>query len=76
MTSKVKQLEKEALKLSKKERAVLAEHLIVSLEEEEDFEQAWFGEAERRYQNYKAGKTKAMPAEIVFRNMERKLRNK
>jgi putative addiction module component (TIGR02574 family) len=76
MPMKVKEIEKEALLLSSHERALLAEHLIGSLEPDEDLdaERAWIEEAERRYQDYKAGKVKTIPSEQVFKNARMKLK--
>lgn len=52
MLSKIKGIEEEALRLPSHERALLAEHLIHSLDEEEDLEaeRLWIEEAECRYQ--------------------------
>jgi len=68
MALKLKEIEKTALRLSSHERAQLAEHLIHSLDEEEDpeAEKLWIEEAERRYREYKEGKVKGKPAELVF----------
>lgn len=54
---------------------MLAEHLISSLEGEEDAdaERLWIEEAERRYMEYKRGKIKAKPAELVFKEAYEKL---
>jgi len=74
MPSKIKELEKEALRLPSHERARLAEHLIGSLDEEEDpeAERLWVEEAERRYQEYKKGKVSARPAKTVFKEARSK----
>jgi len=66
MALKLKEIEKTALRLSSHERAQLAEHLIHSLDEEEDpeAEKLWIEEAERRYREYKEGKVKGKPAEL------------
>ena len=55
MPMKIKEIEKEALRLSPHERALLVEHLIGSLEPDDDPDaaRAWIEEAERRYQEYK-----------------------
>ena len=71
MSSNVQEIEEKALKLSHSERAILAEHLIQSLEDQEDdpdIERLWIEEAERRYKEYKEGKVKAKPAELVFKD--------
>ena len=75
MPLSVKEIEGEALQLSPHERAQLAEHLIHSLNEEEDpdAERLWIEEAERRYREYKEGRVKAKPAEAVFKEARSKL---
>ena len=75
MRSKIKGIEEEALKLPSQERARLAEQLISSLDEEEDpeAERLWVEEAERRYKEYKEGKVKAKPADLVFKEARSKL---
>ncbi len=74
MPLKVKEIEREALRLDPHERALLAEHLIGSLDAEEDpeAERLWIEEAERRYKEYKAGGVKAKPAETVLREARAK----
>ena len=76
MVSKIKEIEGEALRLPLHERAELAEHLILSLEEEEDqeAERLWIEEAECRYQEYKQGKVQARPANKVFQDARSKLK--
>ena len=75
MPMKVKELEEEALRLSSHERALLVEHLIGSLEPDDDpdAERSWIEEAERRYQDFKAGRVKTIPADQVFKNARTKL---
>lgn len=75
MLSNVQEIEEKALKLSSPERALLAEHLINSLEGREDAEaeRLWIEEAERRYREYKEGKVKAKPADQVFKEAFSKL---
>lgn len=75
MPLSVKEIEGKALQLSLHERAQLAEHLIHSLDAEEDpdAERLWIAEAERRYREYKAGKVKAKPAGTVFNEARSKL---
>ena len=76
MVSKLKEIEENALRLSSPDRALLAEHLIHSLDEEEDpkAERLWIEEAERRYREYKEGKTKGRPANLVFKDARSKLK--
>jgi putative addiction module component (TIGR02574 family) len=76
MPAKIKKIEEEALRLPFYERALLAENLIRSLDEEEnpEAERLWIEEAERRYKEYKEGKVKAKPAESVFKEVRLKLK--
>ena len=69
------QVEQDALSLPEKERALLAERLLCSLgDETADLnEERWIQEAERRYEEYKAGRMTARPAEDVFQDAYRKL---
>ena len=68
MTRKNKALIEEALDLPLTERAELARQLLDSLENisEEENDALWAVEAERRFDDYKAGKIKSAPAEEVF----------
>jgi putative addiction module component (TIGR02574 family) len=72
----VKDIEAEALRLSGKDRARLAESLLLSLDEpsDEEIRKLWAKEAQRRYRAYKAGKTKAIPAEEAFRIARARIR--
>jgi putative addiction module component (TIGR02574 family) len=76
MSQKLQAIESEALTLPIRDRAVLAEHLIASLEVEEDeeVEELWLQEAERRYQAYKQGRVKARSAEDVLKDASSKLK--
>jgi putative addiction module component (TIGR02574 family) len=76
MASKLKEIEENALRLPPHDRAELAEHLIHSLDEVEDSEaeRLWIEEAERRYREYKEGKVKGIPAEVVFNETRSKLK--
>lgn len=75
MLSKMKEIKEEVLRLPSHERAQLAEHLISSLDEEEDLEaeKLWIEEAERRYREYKEGKVKAKPSDLVFKEARSKM---
>ena len=59
-------LEARVLRLARHERARLAQKLIASLDEEDEIEQAWAAEAERRADELLGGTVKALPAEQVF----------
>ena len=65
---------KEAMVLSIEERLALSQELRASAmtAEEREIEEAWIAEAERRYADCKAGRTKAIPGEQVFRELRAK----
>ena len=68
MARKTKALIEQALELPLGERAELARQLLDSLENisEEENDALWAVEAERRFDDYKAGKIESTPAEEVF----------
>jgi putative addiction module component (TIGR02574 family) len=76
MSQKLAAIESDALTLPIHDRAILAERLIASLELEgdEEAEELWLQEAERRYQAYKQGKVKARLAEEVLKDAGAKLK--
>ncbi len=67
---------KDALSLDVHDRAALAERLLASLEElsEEEAELLWAEEAQRRLQEYRAGRAKAVPAKEVHEKAQRLFR--
>ena len=75
MSSELHDIEKAAEGLSSEQRARLVRKLIASLDlgEDQDAEQAWLDEAERRLFDYRSGKTTARPANEVFTEIEQKL---
>jgi putative addiction module component (TIGR02574 family) len=58
------------------DRALLAQHLIASIDPGEDIdaEAAWLEEAERRYQAYRQGTLSTKPADQVFREAKSQLK--
>lgn len=68
MGRNLKDIAAEVLELPLTARAELASQLLDSLEDlsEEENEQLWAEEAERRYAEYKAGNVEAIPADEVF----------
>jgi putative addiction module component (TIGR02574 family) len=76
MASPARQIESEAMKLSPRERARLAERLISSLDEQVDAgaEAAWIREGERRLDELRSGKAKGRAAASVFRRARAALR--
>jgi len=65
----------EALDLPITARAELATRLLDSLDElsEEENDQLWAREAERRYAEYKAGNIKSVPADEVFARLRSRI---
>lgn len=61
MSPQLAELEADALKLSKEERALLADHLLASLGASTDVEQAWSLEVERRLIEVEAGRVELTP---------------
>ncbi len=70
MTARVKSLAKTAALLPAKDRSYLAEQLLASLEET-DLEQEWKTEAKRRHADIRSGRVKPIPAEEVYRRIDR-----
>jgi len=76
MSPELKECEAQILKLPIKDRALLAEHLIASLDAVDDSEneRLWLDEAERRYQQYKNGDVSARPATEVLRDARSRIK--
>jgi putative addiction module component (TIGR02574 family) len=76
MSTALKRIEDNALKLSPRSRARLAERLIRSLEEaaEPGAEREWLVEIERRSVELKSGRVKSIPASKVFKKARAALR--
>jgi len=71
----IEALKAEALRLPPEQRAELAADLLESLEPSDaDVEQLWVAEAERRYQAYKSGQTRAIPWEEALRQARRQFK--
>jgi len=70
MAMRREQVEAEARRLPRPERARLAEVLIASLDEEAEIEQAWSAEITRRVAELRAGAVTPIPAEEVFAELE------
>ncbi|MGZ5434362.1 MAG: addiction module protein [Thermoanaerobaculia bacterium] len=68
MGRRIEELAREALELDAVSRAELARTLVDSLEDlpEEELDRLWGEEAERRYDEFLAGRVQAYPAEEVF----------
>ena len=76
MARPAREVESQALKLSRRERARLAHRLISSLDQkaDPDAERLWLAEAERRLAELKSGKVAAIPAERVIKKVRSALR--
>ena len=76
MAKLIRALESEAMKLSRPQRARLAQRLLSSLDPEvdADADRLWLAEAERRLADLKSGKVVAIPAERVLKRVRAALR--
>ena len=76
MAKLARELESEAMKLSRRQRARLAHRLISSLDQEidADAERLWLAEAERRLADLKSRKVAAIPAQRVLKKVRATLR--
>lgn len=76
MPKNLAKIEKEAAELPQHDKALLVEHLLSALDQDEDIdaEELWLEEAEKRYQDYRAGKVGAKPAEQVFEEAKKRMR--
>jgi putative addiction module component (TIGR02574 family) len=76
MSRPVRELESQALKLPRRERARLAQRLISSLDPkaDRDVEKLWLQEAERRLGELKSGRIAGIPADKVLRKARSTLR--
>jgi putative addiction module component (TIGR02574 family) len=76
MAQSLNEIESNALQLSDEDRARLAVRLLTSLEEEaeppEEIEKLWLAEAERRFQELRAGLAQGVPAREVFTRLRAK----
>lgn len=68
MQTQFETLEAEALKLTTVERAKLAEHLIASLDEGSEIEEAWAAETTRRIAEIENGTVQMIPATAAIAN--------
>jgi putative addiction module component (TIGR02574 family) len=67
---------KDAMSLDARDRARLAEKLLASLDtlSQEEADRLWADEAERRLNEYRAGRMRAVPADEVVRKAQRLMR--
>lgn len=62
MSSQLEAVQAQALMLSAEERALLADRLIASLFKDNDIEEAWASEVERRIAEIEGGRVHLIPA--------------
>ena len=76
MATSLTEIENAARELPSKDRALLVERLLATLDEGEDIaaEEAWLVEGERRYEQYKSGKIGSKPAHQVFEDAKSSLK--
>ena len=67
----IQEIEAQALRLPPGQRAVLAQHLIASLDEADDVERAWADEAFRRSEAVQSGVARPLSAADVFAEARR-----
>jgi putative addiction module component (TIGR02574 family) len=78
MTPEVSKVLEKALTLSTRDRGLLINRLIASLDDgpaEEGVEEAWAAEIKRRVDEVESGKIKMIPTEEVRRRLVARLRN-
>ncbi len=77
MGTELEKCTQQAMKLPLKERATLIRQLIEGLDEldEQDLEQLWLQEAERRLKLHQQGKITSRPAHEVFADARIRLRD-
>jgi len=62
MSTQLENIEAQALSLTPEERAQLADRLITSLFDDQDIEEAWAIEVERRIKDIESGRANLIPA--------------
>lgn len=75
MLTELKEIEEKALTLPIADREVLIKNLVYSLQDStlSEIDEAWIEEAERRYEDYKAGIIKGIPGDRIFAEIRQEL---
>lgn len=75
MAKLLEEIQAEALRLSPEDREALAGALLHSLDDAplNEIDEAWIAEAERRYEDWKAGRAKGVAGEQFFSDLRREL---
>ena len=74
MARKLEDLATEALELARESRAALAKRLLDSLDQPtvDEVGEAWIREAQRRYEELKAGTARTIPSDEIFAKLRRR----
>jgi len=71
---KPKELIAEAISLPVEERAIVVDSILRSLNSpEDDIDRQWIAEAERRLEEVRTGRVKAIPGDQVFAQIRKRL---
>ena len=75
MTALVQEIENKAQHLSSEERELLAEHLLATTDDASftPIDEVWFAEAERRYSEWKAGRSRLVPVQQAMTDIRKEL---
>lgn len=73
MSTQLAILEAEALKLSPEDRVLLADHVLASLRSQDDVEEAWGAEIDRRLAAVEAGTVSLIPVEQAIQRARQAL---
>jgi putative addiction module component (TIGR02574 family) len=75
MPRKLSDIERDAMELTPRERAILVERLLATLDpgDDTDTEELWLQEAEKRYAEYRAGKIASRSADQVIKEARQRL---
>lgn len=73
MTTQLATLEAEALKLSPEDRVLLADHVLASLRGQDEVEEAWSAEVDRRLAEVEAETVSLIPVEQAVRRARQAL---
>ncbi len=78
MPDGLKELTEQALRLRPDERVVLAESLLLTIDEKEDLlvDESIMAELERRLQDFRDGKVTGIPADEAFRRIRETLKSR
>jgi putative addiction module component (TIGR02574 family) len=78
MAQGLKEITEEALRLPADERVVLAESLLLTIDEKHDLlvDESITAELERRLEDFRDGKVTGIPADEAFRRIRETLKNR